>query len=458
MHHKQPSVAKKDIMQLANDANEHARKHIVKGGTQLENNSLHTENQALHNLYFTHLGVGVQGNGYDVVPMPENIYDIKPRKFYVCLNAGELEYTVINPRGFQTFGTLTRNDLSKVLNENDLSILQTFDLKKIAFLLPKILSITAKRFNTVKNYQMGIREAAEREATFDLLEKNSMIAEYECVIEVTSKYSLGNCQELAMQAFDYILRHTDSTLNAEIFYISGGDHVILVLNRNPASDPADPLSWGEHAVICDPWANKVYKASDYKTHLENFYSNGKYNHTQPFDHERHTLRPDKFLNTAYVRKERSVSNLHEAFFTELDALKEKLNSYQADLDIEKNRLITKYGHNDKKALILARKYTVLTQAIDEIDQVMTSVLKKASEFDARKDQSHYRQIKTKLMILLQEQVTKSTACMQFSKDDLAALFANRNITPFWANNEKSTTQQHLEQITAKVNAALTSRF
>jgi len=56
----------------------------------------------------------------------------------------------------------------------------------------------------------------------DPLEKNPNLASYETIISITSKYSLGNCYELAAQALDYVLNHTSADINAELYQIRGG--------------------------------------------------------------------------------------------------------------------------------------------------------------------------------------------------------------------------------------------
>lgn len=43
---------------------------------------------------------------------------------------------------------------------------------------------------------------------------------------------------------------------------------MLVIGRNPHSDPDDINTWGKNAVICDPWANRFYEANQFKLEHE----------------------------------------------------------------------------------------------------------------------------------------------------------------------------------------------
>lgn len=86
---------------------------------------------------------------------------------------------------------------------------------------------------------------------------------------LSTKFSFGNCEELAFLAL-YYLSCRYPNLRAEVFYIGLGDHAFVVVGRDDNSIDSDPTTWGENAYICDPLAKIVYLASDYKTHLKNF--------------------------------------------------------------------------------------------------------------------------------------------------------------------------------------------
>ena len=83
---------------------------------------------------------------------------------------------------------------------------------------------------------------------------------------ITGKlYGVGNCGEQASMAFFYLCeRHVQSL---ELMFINNGDHAFVVLGRKSDSNISDYTTWGEHAVVCDPWANRYYPASDLQFQL-----------------------------------------------------------------------------------------------------------------------------------------------------------------------------------------------
>lgn len=105
---------------------------------------------------------------------------------------------------------------------------------------------------------------------------------------LSEKYSVGNCQEMSCAAFFYCLRTKGIGAKVDIYQIKNGDHFFLVIGRDINSDPKDYKTWGSSAVICDPWAGKVFLASDLEKKLKNYIttdSTGK-PWTEPFSHRR----------------------------------------------------------------------------------------------------------------------------------------------------------------------------
>ncbi len=127
-----------------------------------------------------------------------------------------------------------------------------------------------EQVNNLRQWREDLLSNPGKKTRFLELEKNQDIREYELDIKLSLISSSGNCDEFTKQAFDFILYH-DNSIKAEVYEIQGGDHVFLVLNRDPNSDPSDPDTWGKKAVICDPWANSVYYALNFRHHLKNFY-------------------------------------------------------------------------------------------------------------------------------------------------------------------------------------------
>jgi len=90
--------------------------------------------------------------------------------------------------------------------------------------------------------------------------------------KLSQQFGIGNCEELATEAFFYLLKKKHPHLRVELmsFNKPGGDHAFVVLGRKPGSDENDVSTWGDEAVICDPWARKIFPASLAKKYLQNY--------------------------------------------------------------------------------------------------------------------------------------------------------------------------------------------
>ena len=71
----------------------------------------------------------------------------------------------------------------------------------------------------------------------------------------------GDCFYQTSCAYVYLLEH--SVPAVEYYKMERASHHFLVIGRRPESDPKKPESWGEDAVICDPWAACCFPASDF---------------------------------------------------------------------------------------------------------------------------------------------------------------------------------------------------
>lgn len=190
--------------------------------------------------------------------------------------------------------------------------------------------------------------------------------------ELAKKYGLGNCDELSLLALDYFLTQYDGDdISAEMYEIHNGDHQFLVIGRKKNSDPHNPLDWGDQAVICDPWLNMVYKASDYLTYLKSYRYDriNKKNCVDDFKFNHHRLDPVKKFNAKSIRRKMNCDVLIDNSLKKLDAL-------YATLEGIENKL--KHMHRNAvaegKALILVQLLKVSTAsadiqlAINEINQ------------------------------------------------------------------------------------------
>jgi len=89
------------------------------------------------------------------------------------------------------------------------------------------------------------------------------------IAKVAEECNVGTCLEMTAVAFKHSIQNKPK-LRAEPFYLEGGNHVFLLLGRNPSSDPSSYKEWGKEAVICDTWSGKVFPASEIESKLKNF--------------------------------------------------------------------------------------------------------------------------------------------------------------------------------------------
>ena len=79
---------------------------------------------------------------------------------------------------------------------------------------------------------------------------------------VGRKFSWGNCESKAALAFIYLGENGVTPI--EVMSV-GDDHILLVLGRDQKGKIPDLSTWGEKAVVCDPWADDAYGAQLLRT-------------------------------------------------------------------------------------------------------------------------------------------------------------------------------------------------
>ncbi|WP_392538659.1 hypothetical protein [Legionella sp. 227] len=207
------------------------------------------------------------------------------------------------------------------------------------------------------------------------LEINEVYQEFHFTIQQCKKFSLGNCYEMALMALDYVLQHASPSVNAEVYEIEGGDHAFLVVGRKKNSHPKQPETWGEDAVICDPWSNEVYPASEYLAQTKNFYEvihNGDYsNCVEKFDNRRHKLSPIPWHNTEYLRTINSRPHLDkiiELFHKKMTLIINALEKLEGKLHAIVQRLAQEYPDNPEKKVIIERMVNQLHTSVDKIKE------------------------------------------------------------------------------------------
>jgi len=363
-----------------------------------------------------------------------------------------LHYKVISPAKVEVADTIQKTDLEKILAPDSLDVLESFHPEKLEPYMPKILVITAERQHTRKRMPLGTRDEIAHKKKGDQLEKDAVIAHYESVIAVTDKYSLGNCTELATQVFDYVLTEAGPDVRVEIFYINGGDHVFAVLNRDPASDPSNPMTWGSNAVICDPWADLVYPAEEYAGKLKDYWFDGKKNQVRDIKHPQKLAASPRY-NTGYFREHRNLNNLVANFTEASQKLIKQIQAFNSDLKEEKKRIVSKYNPQDKKAQIIETKNNLLDNLVGELVKAMevkvNEIKQKIILIDKKDYQKEYRNIKLNLNEELKAFHKKSIGHLSFSQSDTTSLFSKR-----WPTNKSiSDTQKNIEEAVNRANKA-----
>ncbi|WP_347251442.1 hypothetical protein [Legionella sp.] len=214
------------------------------------------------------------------------------------------------------------------------------------------------------------------------LEHDAHVKEFYNKVAFAKKYSLGNCQELAFVALDYVIDNGPPGIDAEVYGLSGGDHVFLVIGRPENSDPNNPDTWGENAFIADPWANQIYPASQYKEWTKNYYGTGEIeartNRTEYFDPREHKFAPFEKINTQYMRKAHTPEHFQEftqLFKTKCETLLKCGQQFQQKLETMANELRNKYGDDHFKLPVLNKKIEQLKQLNEKIKQSLQQEIK-----------------------------------------------------------------------------------
>ncbi len=303
--------------------------------------------------------------------------------------------------------------------------------------------------------------------------ENKFLITYETYVALTTKFSLGNCTELALEALDFILNNHPE-MSAEIFTIAGGDHVFVVLNRHEGSDPHNPMTWGDSAVICDPWAedksSRVYPATEYRKHLKSYVHDikNKQNTTEELELEtknsstppKHVLTPNDIFNTTMLRKLKKIHELSKAFDEQVESLTVILAKYRTGLETEIQRL--KDERSEKKPTEqkkIDHKITVLRNKADQIQAQFHSTHDTANAVREMKfaNYDEAKSVLTEHIATLKEEAIHS---MQFmNKEDRNIL----GLTPGFLGkvgifNKTNPTKIHLQEVVDDVNADLAKLY
>jgi hypothetical protein len=120
-------------------------------------------------------------------------------------------------------------------------------------------------------------------------EKNQILRTGNCAIMANVATIIGN-----------------SLCSVEKISIENGDHAACVIGRDPNSSKTDYTTWGENAVICDPWSSACFAATEVPSHLFNYKNvsqDGRHPVVEQYDSSQHllivsTIQPTKISTTS----------------------------------------------------------------------------------------------------------------------------------------------------------------
>ncbi|MCW8419028.1 hypothetical protein OQJ18_02565 [Fluoribacter dumoffii] len=233
----------------------------------------------------------------------------------------------------------------------------------------------------------SIREKSQ-EPAHSWLEFDYYIYEFYQSITCSKKYSIGNCNELAELALDYIA-HFVPHIDAEVFQLLGGNHVVLVVGREKGSDPRKPETWGKTAYICDPWSDEVYPASEYLSRTKNYYQEYDKaldvftNHVEDFNPSKHTFSPIRNYTTDYIRKYNTTEHIvkvHELFQKKQQILIAAAVNLEKALIHLSDKLEKKFGPSNEKYKIIQNKIVQLKSATEEITRDFITPVDETSNY------------------------------------------------------------------------------
>lgn len=82
------------------------------------------------------------------------------------------------------------------------------------------------------------------------------------ISQLSSRSGTGNCEEMSTYAFLQLLKLYPN-INTEVMQFVQGDHMFIVINRDPRTVAANWHTWNDTAVIIDPWLGLSFEATDF---------------------------------------------------------------------------------------------------------------------------------------------------------------------------------------------------
>lgn len=166
-------------------------------------------------------------------------------------------------------------------------------------------------------------------------------------------HGIGNCAEYSELAMNFLRKQNVDF--AERFMIRDGDHVIVVIGRDLASNSAKPETWGENAVVVDAARNEYYRASETYGKLKCYYSDSN---AEKYPNVYYDYTADKMLLvTMRIFKERNCiyqQRLIKECIEKLNLIQETIKLFDYESTIIQNNIL--YLQQEEKSL-LAQKLT-----------------------------------------------------------------------------------------------------
>lgn len=293
-------------------------------------------------------------------------------------------------------------------------------------------NLSEKKAVCLDEAMIAVRERQSRFNFFNL--ENIYLRDFKATNFVTKKYSLGNCNELAYLALEYMINQHPN-LSAEVFQIVNGDHVFLVINRLEKSEVTNPATWGKKAYICDPWAKRVFLAKDYRGQLKAFSKERtkdreSINIIKPFNPSEHILQLSgggRFTSKELfnLNSPRCKSEMIIFFQTKLNAMASSLKGLAKEL--------TCFKQNNSKLLS-----AWVNKRLSKIEITATKLLEKNKkiEFDMKVGEFNcktYQTLKRELTNELKENFADYKQC--FSTQSIFSIKSSSSF--LFRKNEKT---------------------
>jgi hypothetical protein len=220
----------------------------------------------------------------------------------------------------------------------------------------------AKEVEEVRSMRRG-SDQAYLDLVKDLvrIDPSSFIFNAQYQLDLCKKYSLGNCEEFAMLALDYIVMHNsklalENQVFAELCRVKNGDHIVLVIGRSRYSKETDVRTWGD-AYICDPWSNEIYKAIDYREKLKDYVSADEFHYVRELE-PRKILLPVEAQNSVMYGQRNSpqyINDVFNLFKLKLTMLAPILINFKISLIKFKRKIPDILGHDSEFYKLIANK-------------------------------------------------------------------------------------------------------